>query len=138
MAHRSKWMTGRAHLAQSMMSLLVLATLVLAPTNTRAEDQNVRSTMLNQVKQAEAQMKTEFGPNVFRGQAEFDGPHGHETIGEAWARVLIASGAPATLRGREELAKQAGLDPQASLAYAAPLANLDAIEYLETKLEKSR
>jgi hypothetical protein len=121
-----------------MTSLLVLATLALMPTSTRAQDQNVRSTLLNQVKQAEAQMKTEFGPNVFRGRAEFDGPHGHETIGEAWARVLIAAGAPDTLRAREELAKQAGLDPQASLAYAAPLANLDAIEYLETQLEKSR
>ncbi|MCA1397938.1 hypothetical protein [Bradyrhizobium sp. BRP56] len=118
-----------------MMSLLVLVAFM--STNSDAQDQNARSIMLNHVKQAEAQMKAEFGPKVFLGRAELDGPHGHETIGQAWARVLIAAGAPATVRGREELAKKAGLDPQASMAYAAPLANLDAIEYLETELEKA-
>jgi len=138
MARQSKGPRGTAHLAQSIKSLLVLAAAALVSTNTQAQDQNVRATMLDQVRKAETQMKTEFGPKVFLGRAEFDGPHGHETIGQAWTRVLIAAGAPTTARGREDLAKQAGLDPQASLAFAAPLANLDAIEYLETQLEKAR
>jgi hypothetical protein len=138
MARQSKGPRGRAHPAQSIKSLLVLAVVAFVSTTTQAQDQNVRATMLDQVKQAETQMKTEFGPKVFLGRAEFDGPHGHETIGQAWTRVLIAAGAPATVHGREDLAKRAGLDPQASLAFAAPLANLDAIEYLETQLGKAR
>jgi hypothetical protein len=89
MARQSKGPRGRAHPAQSIKSLLVLAVVALVSTTTQAQDQNVRATMLDQVKQAETQMKTEFGPKVFLGRAEFDGPHGHETIGQAWTRGSI-------------------------------------------------
>jgi hypothetical protein len=96
------------------------------------------ATLLSEIEAAQAKMKEEFGPGVFddRASPELNGPHGSETLGVAWARVLTAAGVPGSLRDREALAKTLGLDPSASLALAAPIANLDAIEYLTRALKK--
>ena len=121
----------------------VLVSLVaFAIDERRAAAQDARSQaaakLLKGIESAQAKMREEFGPNPFddRGPAELTGPHGTETRGNAWARVLVSAGVPATPKEREQLAKTIGLDPSASLALAGPMANLDAIEYLTRALKK--
>lgn len=132
----------RSTLARRRFLKALASSVAIAIGGRRAAAQDARSQeaakLLKEIESALAKMKEEFGPNPFddRGPAELTGPHGTETRGNAWARVLASVGVPTTPTGREELAKTIGLDPSASLALAGPMANLDAIEYLTRALKK--
>lgn len=96
------------------------------------------STLLNQINNAEEAVKRDCSSSVLgdgRGQVSCTG-HEKETVGEAWTRYVTAAGVPKSFSEREALAHAIGLDPQASLVLAGPLARIDAIDYLLSQLRQ--
>jgi hypothetical protein len=108
----------------------------------RAQSQDAKrvlaETLLRQIDSAIAEMKREFGPDVFsdRRSPDLIGPRGAETRGNAWARALASNDGPASDDERIRLARTLNLDPRAALALAGPIANLEAIEYLQRSLRE--
>jgi hypothetical protein len=133
--HRTRFTKAKLGIFGIAFAFYLFIPVFLAAQETRTQQ---AATLLSKIETAQAKMKDEFGPGVFddRASPELNGPHGSETLGVAWARLLTAAGVPGSPRDREALAKTLGPDPSASLALAAPIANLDAIEYLTRALKK--
>jgi hypothetical protein len=133
-------------LSASDLAVLLIASpfLLFPPTSNTfvlAQEQHpapnvLAAALLTKVQNAEGAMKQECGAAVFNGdKAEVSCKgHGEETVGSAWKRYLVAAGVPENVSDRTALAGDIGLDPQASLCLAGPMARLEAIEYLLSQL----
>lgn len=97
------------------------------------------ATLIKSIEQAEMQIKSEFGADVFEKFPDLLTSDGMRTIGEVWSRQLTMAGYPAGFVVRQCIAADLialGMDDAAGSILVSGQANTVSIRHLKSELRK--